>query len=410
MRQELVIALDFETALLDGSPSVEYYRKDFRAISAAMAWRDETGNMVTKCLTGEEQIHEALREAQARGERLVVHNFQFEYGVLLYRFPGFESMVAYDTMRLAQVADNGGKWMADNPSIRTEEMALDVADSTYRTGLALVASASRLLSSEWHEHKEPYYAWLRENIGAKKGKEGQHLTSLPAAMMAGYNAADAKVTLALYETLVERFAEMGYDWRLDHRLYVSTAKKVAKAKGVGIAVDVLALKVYEQAVVKEVEEIERQFRLEFVEPIASIEAATLGFYIRGCKTPNGTRKREARAQTEPGLYKFNVGSTKQLEQLFVQTLKIVPKFLTKAPKLKPGQTRSKPFVPVPSFKAAHLSTYGKGGEILIQRRKRLLVLQQIKALLKLAEYDGRWHFDIRAAGTATGRQAGGSLV
>jgi hypothetical protein len=34
-----VVVLDYETALLDGTPSVDYFREDFRVISAAAAWR-----------------------------------------------------------------------------------------------------------------------------------------------------------------------------------------------------------------------------------------------------------------------------------------------------------------------------------------------------------------------------------
>ena len=45
--------------------------------------------------------------------------------------------------------------------------------------------------------------------------------------------------------------------------------------------------------------------------------------------------------------------------------------------------------------------------MLVRRRKRLLVKQQAQALIALAEYDGHWHPDIRVAGTATGRMAGG---
>lgn len=36
--QPTVIASDFETALLDGSPSTDYYRGDFRIISMSAAW------------------------------------------------------------------------------------------------------------------------------------------------------------------------------------------------------------------------------------------------------------------------------------------------------------------------------------------------------------------------------------
>ncbi len=92
---------------------------------------------------------------------------------------------------------------------------------------------------------------------------------------------------------------------------------------------------------------------------------------------------------------FNVGSNKQLAALFVGKLKMTPKFVTKT-----GQ---------PSFKSAFLSQWGEGGDMLKKRRKRLLVLKQCDSLLALSEYDGRWHVDLKACGTTTGRFAGGRV-
>jgi hypothetical protein len=39
----------------------------------------------------------------------------------------------------------------------------------------------------------------------------------------------------------------------------------------------------------------------------------------------------------------------------------------------------------------------------------MLVLAQIDSLLELSEADGRWHIDLKAAGTVTGRFAGGRV-
>jgi hypothetical protein len=401
-----VIAVDYETALTSGAPSTEYYRGDFRAISCAFAWRGQNGELRSLYLEGEEEIGAFLERIRGIGSRVAVHNFQFEYGVSLYRFPGFEECITHDTMRLAQVADNGGKLAAYQPQVLTYDDMLDAlegnAPKPQTTGLSLVSAASRWLPEEWRDHKAPYHAWLRENAGVKKGHEGQHLTKLPAEMLEAYNVADAKVTLLLYETFTKEFERIGYDYRLDHDLYKSTARMVAKAKGTGAAVDTAVLEAYVAQVETEIAAIEQRFRGRFSAEITKIEASAHRTYVDGVKTEKAKARRQAE---EPA--RFNVGSNKQLKLLFVDTLGIEPKFWTKEPKAKPGKPRKNPFVPSPSFKSAHLSTYGEGGELLRTRRKRMLVLQQARALLKLASYDGRWHFDLRACGTATGRMAGG---
>lgn len=390
------IAFDVETALTDGTPSTEYYRDDFRVISAAFAWYGEEGDLKSLYLEGEEEVGAFLERVKASGAVVVVHNLQFEYGVCLYRFPDFAECVARDTMRLVQVADNGGRQFYEPTFTEDEE------PSSYSTGLGLQSAVSRWLDPKWHNHKEPYYAWLREN-GVKRGQEGSSLTKLPADMLEAYNVADAKVTLLLHETLTADFERQGYDWKLDHALYKSTAKMVAKAKGVGARVDVEALQRCAAQVQAEIEAIEAEFRARFKPQLEAIEAEAHAAYVNAVKTQKARDKRAA----EPP-ERFNIGSNAQLQRLFVDVLGIQPKFWTKAPMLRPGQERKKEFIPQPSFKAAHLGTYGEGGELLVKRRKRLLVLQQTRALIALAGYDGRWHPDLRACGTATGRMAGGS--
>ncbi len=400
-----IVAVDYETALTDGTPSTEYYRGDFRAISAAFAWRAESGDIRTLYLEGESEIGVFLERLKASGSRVVVHNFQFEYGVSFYRFPGFEECLTHDTMRLVQVADNGGKLAAYQPQVVTYDDMLDQleggAPRPHSTGLSLVSAVSRWLPVEWHDHKAPFHKWLRENAGVKKGHEGQYLTSLPPEMLEAYNVADAIVTLLLFERLTSEFESIAYDYSLDHDLYKSTARMVAKAKGIGARVDTTTLEAYVSQVEAEVAEIEVRFRTHFKAQLEAIESARHGTYVNGVKTE---KARERRRQQAPE--QFNISSNKQLMQLFVDTLGIQPRFWTKPPMNK-GRPRKQEFVPSPSFKSAHLGTYGDGGELLIKRRKRLLVLQQARALLELANHDQRWHFDIRACGTATGRMAGG---
>lgn len=406
-----VIALDFETALTDGTPSVEYYRDDFRVVSAAFAYRKADGTVGKMFHVEHSAVFSQLCAIPAECV-VIVHNYQFEYGVLKHCFPGLERLITHDTMRLVQVGDNGGKQMAYQPKVETFDDLLDSVDgdnpgvsvSGPRVGLGLVASAARWLPPEWQDHKAPYHAWLREHKGIKKGQEGAHLTSLPPDLLEAYNVADAEVTLRLYETLTAEFARIGYDYRMDHELYKSTARMVAEAKGMGVRVQTQDLQAYVKQIKGEVAEIEASFRQHFSRELAQIEATMHDSYVMKVKTAKCQEKR--RLETAES---FNPSSGKQLTSLFVSIVGITPKFWTKESKNKTGKPRKKEFVPQPSFKSAHLSTYGKGGELLRTRRKRLLVLQQAQALLKLAEHDGRWHADIRAAGTATGRLAGGRV-
>jgi hypothetical protein len=404
-----LIAMDYETALTDGTPSVEYYREDFRVISAAFAWFTADGSVKTKFLEGEGPILTMLESIKQNGIKAVVHNFQFEYGVTKHRFPGLESVVQLDTMRLTQVADNGGK-----QAQRDFEREIEGGEEFRATsGLRLSDCVGRWLQPEFRNHKEPAYRWLRENAGVKAGDEGKNLHKLPPEVLRDYNVADAVVTLHLADTLLRKFEREGYDYTLDHYLYTASAKRIAEAKGRGVKVDRDALQKYRVEVVKQIEHIEREFRQAFAGPIAEIEAETAEAYINAVKTPRGQEQRRVKVAAGEAGIGFNVGSNKQLARLFVDKLKLTPKFYTEESKQSKAKRRDKPdlspFTPQPSFKAAHLATYGAGGEILIERRKRMLVLTQIDSLLELSEADGRWHVDLKAAGTVTGRFAGGRV-
>lgn len=382
-------------------------------VSAAFAYRLADGT-VGKMFHVEHSAVLSQLSTIPKECKVVVHNYQFEYGVLAYCFPGFEGLVSCDTMRLVQVADNGGKWQAPL-KLESEDDVLDSLDrdnasavlSRPRIGLGLVASAARWLPEEWHDHKAPYHEWLREHKGVKRGQEGASLTLLPPYMFEAYNLVDAEVTLRLYETLTERLASEGYDWTLDHELYKSTARMVAMAKGKGVGVDVAALRAYEAQVQAEVDDISRLFREKYSAPILAIEEARVEAWVYGVTRKADQARRAAELDKDYSVVRVNLGSTKQLAELFIERMGLPVKFWTKEPKAPTGYVRKTPFVPQPSFKSAHLASYGEAGEMLRNRRKRLLVLQQVRSLLKLAADDGRWHPDMRAAGTATGRLAGG---
>lgn len=390
-----VIVIDFETALLTGEPSTEYYREDFRAISCAFAWTGADGTVRTKYREGEIAIGEELARIKHDGIPLVVHNLPFEYGVCSYRFPGTEGSVLIDTMRLVQVADNGGKAAHWEVKPQTYDDMLDAVESDedekpkQSSGLSLVSAASRWLSEDMQDHKAPFYALIRERTGCKQRQEGKNLNALTPDELEAYNVADAKVTLALYRTLLAKFAEDNYDWRLDHELYRGSARRISKAKGRGVVVDRTALVLYKQEVETELARIADNFRETFKREISELETE---WFDAWCNELKSERGRQARRDSRQYPH-FNVGSNKQLAALFVDKLGMQPKFTTET-----GQ---------PSFKSAFLNQWGEGGELLKKRRKRLLVLKQCESLLALSEYDGKWHVDLKACGTTTGRFAGG---
>lgn len=183
------------------------------------------------------------------------------------------------------------------------------------------------------------------------------------------------------------------------------------AKGEGVLVDRPALAANRDRVLAELKAIEDGFRQRFAYELARIEAEAAEQYINAVSTPRGREGRRKRLEQDPSEIRFNIGSGKQLKRLFVDELGCKPQFWTQeskdSRKKREQDPTRKPFEPQPSFRAAHLGGYGEGGEMLVERRKRLLVLQQTQALLALTEYDGKWHVDLKAAAAATGRFAGG---
>jgi hypothetical protein len=186
-----IIVLDFETALLDGSPSVEFYRHDFRVISCAFAWRTSDGSIKTKLTLGEDETRVMLSKIASKGIPVVVFNFQFEWGVTKSRFPGLENIFHIDAMRLAQMADNGGPdHYEDEISWESELLGLD--HKAPYNGLSLEACVSRFCGGQHYNHKKPYIDLMIERSGKK---DDFHL--LTSEEMSEYNLKDAEVTLVL---------------------------------------------------------------------------------------------------------------------------------------------------------------------------------------------------------------------
>ncbi len=401
------VFIDYETIELqpDGSTkaSTEAYRDNFRVSTFAACWRSPTGGVESVYLIGEPDVLVFLRKLEVEAWPVICHNVQFEQLVTRCRFPGVGLNWHADTMRLAQLFDNGGdkgefeyivdpEWVGDESEAPIKKKPL--------SGLGLVVCNKRILGGK--DHKLPAYEWIRANVPDSAGKEGSYLDRLPADLAESYNVADTIVTMELYEYITAEFNRMHFDWSLDWRLFSSTVTHLVSAKIKGVPVDRIRLKDGISKTRAEIEQIGRDFHLKFRELITSIEHDRIHAYIHKPGKngpPNDVRmlKRRdtllARGSTALKLH-FNVGSNKQLAELFIDKLGIEPKFFTKKG--------------APGFKSSMLSQWGDGGEMLKKRRKLGIVLAQMENLLKLSEYDSLWHSDLRACGTSTSRFVGAS--
>lgn len=401
------VVFDFETVevLSDGSKvaSTEFYKANFRVSSCAFSYRNGADQLVSHFTQGEAETLYFLERLVDQQILLVAHNVQFEMGVIQCRFGSLAARVLWlaDTMRLIQCYDNGGDEFAlDAPLSLDDQLdALTIGEvkpGKSISGLSLSKAARRILKVA--DHKEPYYLWLRTNVeGCHAGREGAFLHHLPPKLLRDYNVADTETTLKLYEFITDYFKSINFNWRFDHGLYFNSVGLIVGAKIRGVRVAREQLSRNRDECEAGIREIESAFTLRFAEEIKSVERRKLLDAIRKRKTLRGRKGFVRRTRLDAEHFdeeiRFNVGSNKQLSALFIDCLGIQPRFLTDKG--------------APSFKSACLAQYGDGGELLKMRRKKMLILQQQTSLLELSAYDGYWHQDLRAPGTATGRFSGG---
>ena len=403
-----VVALDFETMDNRGS-SFEYFREDFRVFSLSLAWRED-GDIKHWFDTRPGAIVRKLKELSDTQAPVIVHNLQFEWGVLRQCYPDLNLNIVADTMRLAKLRDSGGSEYNNQPLTQEQEIDLELGDITEedikkewkkKQGVSLEACAYRFLNDNMHAHKSEAHTYLEENHGIKKG-HGQQLHLLPYPILERYNNADTAVTLLLYESCLEYFKEQNFDVSRDWVLYSMRAKHISEAYLRGIKIDTEKLLEYILEIEQEIKEIDTQFREVFANEILQVRKMLYKKYREHKTYPKSVRGEQNRwAAMMQGKYKekwdFNINSGAHLAYLFNTILGIDPKFRTAKG--------------APSFKASHLGQWDmedrQGGSILIKRKKRLLVLNQAVSTYISALYDGRYHPQIRAGGTRTNRVSSG---
>ncbi len=402
----MLVALDLETSDSRGA-SFEIFRDDFKVDSMSLFY----GNGIQWYSDKPLDILDKLRELSEMQTGIVVHNKQFEYSVLTKLYPEYPLNYVQDTMRMAQLWDAGGAEFDMEPTLTLEqsialelgEISEDDLDKHWKKskGLSLEACALRFLPSEYHHHKAVAHNWLKENHGIKSNY-GQHLHLLPPDVLEAYNNKDTEVTYRLYEALKTLLGD--FDYTRDWQLYTLRIRHMAAAYIDGIHINRPVLLEYIKEIEAEISGIESRFLERFKTEIETVQELRLVRLVNDWALDSELKSDRARANRFEAVAsgkhddkweRFNVGSSHHLVLLFCEVLKIVPKFLT--PKGSP------------SCKSSHLNQYGEGGEMLLKRKKRLLVLQQACNVYLGSAVDGKVHPQIRAAGTRTGRVAGGSL-
>lgn len=404
-----LISIDYETLELnpDGSSqgSLEAYKDNFRIDSIACTWYNKTGEMVSYFCQGEEKVVRVLRLLSRLQIPLVAHNIAYEMLVSACRVPNLSLNWYCCTMRLSQLWDGGGdkfavEWVLPDDykdATEGEEKEEPELKKELTGGLGLVKCLKRILPEDYIDHKKEAHQWIRANVEeCKKGKEGGFLSKLPTDILKRYNIADTENTLKLYDYLIKEYAAENFDWRVDHTIWLNSARRINDAHIHGILVDRTSADSYRREILGEMKAIEEKFLTKLATDIKKVERIRLLNRIRKLKKLKGRKAfiKRYRSGNEKSVkdVKFNVGSGTQLVQLFIDVQK--KEIVFETPK------------GAPSTKSSHLYTYGEGGELLAARKKRQLVLKQVERLLEKSEYDGRWHLNLRACGTVTGRFAG----
>jgi len=387
------IAIDFETTGLN------YYSPDFRVLSIAMSWLNDEGELKNIFVEGYSNIYAALRILQTKDTQWVVHNLTFELGVLTSWFPDIAFPRMWDTMRLCQVGDAG----------EFQKKYESRYQGIPRDGLSLENCCSRWLPADRHHHKQTAHNFLIENRGIDPKDCGKNIHLLPPQQLREYNVADTDNTLLLFNSLIKQFDREGYKgWELDHQLYRGRCQQLVRAFIHGVKVDAEKVSGCVQKMSGKLVEMVDKFTEINKTAILSVVKIKQQAYIDDptIKTERGRQLRVTNIETKAEfsdsdkINGFSITSPKDLLLLFSSVMGITPPFYTKPDKSGNGGGN-------PSFAKAHMKAWHPSGEILENRGTYGIVKKQAENLGQLSAGDGRWHLEMRATGTKTGRLSGG---
>ncbi len=373
----MIMAIDLETVNGEGKSDYRWWKPGFTIQSMALSWVQE-GEITSWFSCVPREIAEGIKRLHTKQTKLIVQNLAFEKGVLDTLYPEYPLNWYSDTMRLAQLWDNGGDWR--DQKFNGDELD---EDNSPLLGIGLEAIASRLLQKDFHKHKNSRDEYLR-SIGIKNNFGG-HIHLLPPDILKEYNIADTIVTLEIFQALA---AKLHTVWQNDWPLYYNRVHNMNKAYRRGIHIDREALWAVILDIDREISTIDADFAIKY-------EAALHQWGALTNKDPKN----------------FNISSTKQLAELFITCMGLRAAHTTpKGEDLikKKELTFEEACLKYPSFASKHLSDYGDPGMHLRMRKKRLLVLSQALNTYELSNNtDFRAHPEIKVSGTRTNRVSGG---
>jgi hypothetical protein len=368
-----LVAWDYETSGL--TP----YAEGFQIVSVAFMWRNANGVFEYEFVKGHEQSLDAVERYVNDGAELLVYNVGFEQAVTQYFRPELVKRwkIKADVMRLVQQYGSTGDYGAQRVQFQ---------------GFGLKAAATRILGEPgWTDE---IYRWIVKTFKCKQSEAAQYLGQAPDDMLREYNLKDCEYTIRLYEFITEYFKSIKFEWNNDHSVWYECVNRLTDAYLKGIPFDVAGAKQYIEDINSEVAGIDQAFTARYRREIQQVREQLL-------------IKEQARFKKKivTELPPFNINSKAHLKRLFIDILKLEPKFYTQ-PKQKKDGTSSKGGNP--SFKSSHISSYGEPGKMLANRGKRLIILKQVEGALNNAKHDGRYHPQLKLAGTVTFRYAGSS--
>lgn len=252
--------------------------------------------------------------------------------------------------------------------------------STARTG----KERSLKLTSAFDEftgvfnYKRKYLNYFIDKGIAKTEKQAHsRVGSLPEKELEEYNLLDCFVTEEVMWHCIGVLGVMGYNWEMDHEVYIGDVKRNTYSYLRGLKIDFdRAFKSLENIHLKEqriLEDIHTEYKDQ-------IELFNNTYNFKGIK------------QKE-----LKLTSTKQLAYFCIEILGITPKHFTK----KAGN---------PSFEKGFLGQWGEFGLLLKDLNKLRAPKNELLKIISIARTTGRLHAQVKAGLTSTGRSKAGKEV
>lgn len=374
-----LIALDFETGTdnsnLDG---LDVWHSDVEVKSLAISYYRKGGELVSKFYISQNQILRELTKISVNKIPILVFNATFELLVFKSKYPHLKFNVVADAMRLTQ-----------------QEM------TEVEGGFGLKNAVKHFFPNESHYEKD-IYNWIENNIkidGKKilKADQPKYLHLAPIDILRDYNVSDTIFTLKLYRLILDKWRLKGVKEDkidLDHKIYLLKAQRIVNAKYYGVRVNTKLLRQNIENLDNKIKSIDEEFINTYKNEIQQVREILWESYIQnGLKTVKTDKGRLNWTKEKKQCPEFLINSTDHLRILFIEVLKQTPKKFTNKGNV--------------SFSKDNIHQF-EGVGLLTKRGSYLQARNQMKNLLGLADIDGMWHIDLKAAGTKTGRNAGGT--